>query len=178
MADLPSGGRPADSANGAIHRPDERAGKAPGVTADDHALAEVGDRAALARLTAAAQRDKLADLRDDLARCRDEAADARNVALAGLEAASRDDADTQSCTGAEAVIRAVGQRRRAAERRERAAEDRERPRWTARPQGTIAKTRHANASWRSATVSRSSPSFTPSSDCARGHRTASTAPRQ
>ena len=125
MADLPSGGRPADSTNGAIHRQDQRAVSAPGVMTEDRALAEVGDRAALARLTAAAQRDKLADLRDDLARSRDAAADVRTIALARLQAASKHDEDTQSRTGAEAVIRAVGQRRRAAERRMQAAEDRE-----------------------------------------------------
>jgi diguanylate cyclase (GGDEF)-like protein len=79
------------------------------------------EQSADARLDAADKRDAVAHARDLAALARDQAADARNLAMAQREATyARDDA--RATSGAEIVIRASGQRKRAARRRAQAVE--------------------------------------------------------
>lgn len=82
------------------------------------------DDAAAARLSVADERDAVADGRDLAAQRRDEAAVARTVAMAELDAAVEQD-DAREHRGADAIVKAAGQRRRAAERRSQAAAYRE-----------------------------------------------------
>jgi serine phosphatase RsbU (regulator of sigma subunit) len=73
------------------------------------------------RLGAADRRDAIADSRDVSGRQRDEAAAARATAMAELDAAFEREDDARAHSGADAIVRAAGQRRRAAERRAQAA---------------------------------------------------------
>lgn len=75
-----------------------------------------------ARLDAADKRDAIAHARDLAAVARDRAADARNLAMAQRESAYGQDDDARATNGAEIVIRASGQRKRAQRRRAQAAE--------------------------------------------------------
>ena len=84
------------------------------------------DRSAQERLRAAEQRDAIADARDVAALARDQMAVARDVAIAQAadEVGERPDDGVGARTGTDAVVRARGQRRRAAQQRAGAAEHR------------------------------------------------------
>jgi GGDEF domain-containing protein len=77
-----------------------------------------------ARLAAASERDAVAYTRDLAARARDHAADARDLAMERSDAASQQ-AGGRADFGAEIILRAAEQRRRAAEYRVVAAKQRE-----------------------------------------------------
>lgn len=137
MAGPKSGdGSAADVANGAIEG-QEGVAPASGTHGGEQTLV-AGDQtparrrtsrrretSALARLDAAERRDALADERDVAALAREQAADARDLAMEQHDAAYLQDLDASALTGAERVIRAAGQRRRAAQRRVHAAAHRE-----------------------------------------------------
>jgi serine phosphatase RsbU (regulator of sigma subunit) len=79
------------------------------------------DETGRTRLSAANERDAIAHRRDLAAQLRDEAARARAAAMAELDAAFEHPDDPPGHGSADAIIRAAGQRRRAAERRAQAA---------------------------------------------------------
>lgn len=94
-------------------------------TLDRRPTSRQHEHTAQARLDAAERCDAIADERDVAALAREQAADARDLAMAQHDAAYVQDLDVSALTGADRVIRAAGQRRRAAQRRIQAAAHRE-----------------------------------------------------
>ena len=93
--------------------------------ADGDPVAGPRDRSAQARLRAAEQRDAIADARDVAALARDHMAVARDVAIAqAREVGERPDNGAGPGKDTDALVRARGQRRRAAQQRVKAAEHR------------------------------------------------------
>jgi serine phosphatase RsbU (regulator of sigma subunit) len=87
--------------------------------------ARARDETAQARLSEARRRDEIADTRDVAAGARDAAAEARSTEMRRLDDDSQREDDARAFTGAEVVIRAARQRKRAEVRRAQAARQRE-----------------------------------------------------
>jgi diguanylate cyclase (GGDEF)-like protein len=83
------------------------------------------EQSAHERLNAAVRRDEIAHARDLAALSRDLAADMRDLVMQQDQAATEHDEDSCAITSAEILLRATGQRERAARHRVQAAEQRE-----------------------------------------------------
>lgn len=111
----------ASNANGRSNVRLEPAQETPAATqtlADGDPAAGLRDRSARARLRAAEQRDAIADARDVAALARDQMAVARDVAIAQAgQVGERPDDGASPGKGTDAMVRARGRRRRAAQQR-------------------------------------------------------------
>ncbi len=128
MADRSSGDHPADTRDGAIEGQQETTNVAPleGTRQGERRRRPRPPRTptSRARLTAAGQRDAIADARDMVARSRDRAAEARDLASAQQEAVDQRSDGPERTPVADDTASGDGLRERAAARRAEAAEQR------------------------------------------------------